>query len=101
MVSAERSIWSNPDFEDRYLVRIPILRTGIWFESFEEENVYDLTSNGSRKMWGLWHCLGGYVSRGDMQSQELSGGEKIYLKSFGTHPGYTERQRRHAWGRKR
>ena len=28
-------------------------------------------------MWGLWHCLGGYVSRGDMQSQELSGGEKL------------------------
>ena len=28
-------------------------------------------------MWGLWHCLGGYVSRGDMQSQELSGGENL------------------------
>jgi len=55
-------------------------------------------------MWGLWHCLGGYVNIIGREAGEqwrhaepgiviiAEGGEKkIYLKSFGTHPGYTER----------
>jgi hypothetical protein len=50
-------------------------------------------------MWGLWHCLGGYVNIIGREAGEqwrhaepgiviiAEGGEKkIYLKSFGTHP---------------